>query len=194
MTHKHTRLLALLLVAILALGVAGCGDDNENASTTDDAAMAKDKAMEKADAMKQDAAMKKDEAMEKDEAMKMDKRSTISLGKVSPYGTILQDGRGRTIYLFTKEKTSKSECYDECAEAWPPVTTKSEASAGSGVSESKLGTTKRTDGTTQVTYNDHPLYFYRGETKADQVLCQAVDEFGGIWYVVDKNGDAITKS
>ncbi|MGB1584049.1 MAG: hypothetical protein ACPHCI_09720 [Solirubrobacterales bacterium] len=44
----------------------------------------------------------------------------------------------------------------------------------------------------QVTYNDHPLYYYKGETEADQVLCQAVDEFGGIWYVIDKNGDEIT--
>lgn len=194
MKRSKTRLIALLLVALFALGVAGCGSDDEpTATSSEDAAMKKEEAMKKADAMKEDAAMKKEEAaMKKEEAMKKASSPKLSIGDVSPYGGILQNSKGLTIYLFTKEKSSKSECYDECAEAWPPVTTKSEASAGTGVSESKLGTTKRRDGTIQVTYNDHPLYYYRGETQRDQVLCQAVDEFGGIWYVVDKNGDAIT--
>lgn len=118
--------------------------------------------------------------------------STVKVRNVAPYGKILTDTKGRTLYLFTKEKSSKSECYGACAKAWPPFFTKGKPKAGKGVTASKLGTTKRTDGKTLVTYDDHPLYYYVDEAKAGQVLCQGVDEFGGVWYVVSPSGDAIT--
>jgi predicted lipoprotein with Yx(FWY)xxD motif len=108
----------------------------------------------------------------------------------SDYGQILFGGNEQAIYLFDKESGSKSECYGDCAAAWPPVLTKGEPQAVSGTDASLLGTTKRNDGTTQVTYNGHPLYDYAHEGPG-QVLCQNVSEFGGLWLVVEPGGEAI---
>ena len=105
-------------------------------------------------------------------------------------GRILFDGRDRAIYLFEKESSAKSECYGACAEAWLPVVTKGAPAAGGGVQPGKLGTTERTDGTTQVTYNGHPLYYYEDDPLGE-VLCHNVNEFGGLWLVVDPAGNAV---
>jgi predicted lipoprotein with Yx(FWY)xxD motif len=115
--------------------------------------------------------------------------------KVAPtrYGTILTDGRGYALYLFTKDKTSRSRCYGSCAAAWPPFYTKGAPRAGKRVKQRLLGTTKRRGGRRQVTYNGHPLYYYVGDTRPRVVLCQAVLEFGGYWYVVSRSGRAITR-
>jgi predicted lipoprotein with Yx(FWY)xxD motif len=106
----------------------------------------------------------------------------------SRFGTMLFDASGQAIYLFDKEKTAESQCYDACAEAWPPVLTEGPPQATGGARADKLGTTKRTDGTTQVTYAGHPLYFYAHEGK-NQVLCHNVRGFGGLWLVVTPAGD-----
>lgn len=113
----------------------------------------------------------------------------VQTGK-SRFGTILQDSKGRTLYLFTKEKSSKSRCYGECARAWPPLMTSARPVAIKGAKQGELGTTKRRNGKSQVTYNGHPLYYYVDDAPKE-VRCQAVDEFGGIWYVVDRNGNAV---
>jgi len=107
------------------------------------------------------------------------------------YGRILFSAGGRAIYLFAKEQGSKSRCYGACARAWPPVLTRGTPRARAGVDASKLGTTKRRDGKTQVTYNGHPLYYYVHDS-VNQVGCQDVAEFGGKWYVVSPGGSAIT--
>jgi len=107
----------------------------------------------------------------------------------SSYGRILFDGRGRTLYLFTHDAGAKSRCHGACASAWPPFLTRGRPrAAGGGVSQSLLGTTRRSDGGTQVTYAGHPLYHYVGDTRPGQVLCQAVLEYGGYWYVVKPGG------
>ena len=106
----------------------------------------------------------------------------------SEFGQMLFDSTGQAIYLFDIETTSKPECYDGCAEAWPPVLTTGDPVAGPGVETSLLATTERTDGTVQVTYNDHPLYFYAHEGK-HEVLCHDVFLNGGTWYVVQPGGD-----
>ena len=116
----------------------------------------------------------------------------IKTGKTR-FGTILQDSRGRSLYLFTKERGSTARCYGECAKEWPPVLTSNDPVATGGAKQSELGTTRRRGGKTQVTYNGHPLYYFVAEDEANEVLCQNVYEFGGKWYVVDKNGDAITR-
>jgi predicted lipoprotein with Yx(FWY)xxD motif len=110
------------------------------------------------------------------------------------YGKIVQDSKGHTIYLFTKDRSKYSNCYGACAKAWPPVIVSGTPTArkGSGIKKSKLGTTKRRNGKLQATYNGHPLYYYVEETKANQVLCQAAPEFGGIWYVLNSDGTANT--
>jgi predicted lipoprotein with Yx(FWY)xxD motif len=109
----------------------------------------------------------------------------------SDYGTILAGPKRRAIYLFTREGGAKPRCYGECAKAWPPVLSKGKPKAAAGVDGAELGTTKRSDGKRQVTYNGHPLYYWYGDPPG-KVLCQDVEEFGGHWYVVDPAGDAIT--
>jgi predicted lipoprotein with Yx(FWY)xxD motif len=107
----------------------------------------------------------------------------------SRFGEILFDGTGQAIYLFGKEKTPKAECYGECAEAWPPVLTRGAPVAAGSADTSALGTTKRTDGSTQVTYGGHPLYYYAHEGK-NEVLCHNVREYGGLWLVLTPAGEA----
>jgi predicted lipoprotein with Yx(FWY)xxD motif len=109
----------------------------------------------------------------------------------SQYGQILFDGDDQAIYYFDKETGSKSECYGACAEAWPPVLTQGDPQAGSGARTGLLGTTPRDDGTTQVTYDGHPLYYYVDDPKGE-VLCHNVDEFGGLWLAVQGNGQPVS--
>jgi predicted lipoprotein with Yx(FWY)xxD motif len=109
----------------------------------------------------------------------------------SRYGPVLFDGKGRALYLFTREKSSKSRCYGNCARAWPPFLTPGKPRAGKGADKTLLGTTKRKNGKRQVTYNGHPLYYYVADTRAGQITCQDVDEFGGTWLVVDRRGHAV---
>jgi predicted lipoprotein with Yx(FWY)xxD motif len=116
----------------------------------------------------------------------------VKTGKTR-YGTILQDSKGRTLYLFTRDRGKWSNCYGECARVWPPLMTSGSPVALKGAKQSELGTTKRRSGKSQVTYNGHPLYYYVGEDEPNEVLCQAVYEFDGWWYVVNKDGKAITK-
>jgi predicted lipoprotein with Yx(FWY)xxD motif len=109
-------------------------------------------------------------------------------------GKILVDGRSRTLYLFEKDKNGKSACSGDCAKNWPPLLTKGKATASGGVKSSLLGTTKRSDGTTQVTYNKHPLYtFVVDNNKPGSTKGEGVDAFGAEWYVMGTNGKKIEK-
>jgi predicted lipoprotein with Yx(FWY)xxD motif len=108
----------------------------------------------------------------------------------SDYGTILSNGSGRALYLFTADRGKSSNCSGDCATAWPPYIVKSKPVAGRGVRSGKIGTTRRDDGKLQATYAGHPLYFYEGDNEPGEVLCQAVNEFGGYWYVVRSSGKA----
>lgn len=107
----------------------------------------------------------------------------------SDFGEILFDGHRQAIYLFDKETSSTPDCYGDCAAAWPPVLTSGTPVAGGGIDAALLGTTTRTDGTTQVTYANHPLYYYAHEGPGE-VTCHNVSEFGGVWLVVTPSGDA----
>jgi predicted lipoprotein with Yx(FWY)xxD motif len=107
----------------------------------------------------------------------------------SQFGRVLFDDAGQAIYLFDKETTAKPDCYDACAEAWPPVLTDGLPVAGRWAREDRLGTTKRTDGSVQVTYAGHPLYYYAHEGK-NEVRCHNVREFGGLWLAVTPSGEA----
>jgi predicted lipoprotein with Yx(FWY)xxD motif len=106
-------------------------------------------------------------------------------------GKVLADGRGHTLYLFAKDKHSKSACSGACAQAWPPLTTTAKPKAGAGVSASKLGTTRRAGGVKQVTYNGHPLYLFVNDTKARQTNGQGIVAFGGKWSAVSTAGRAV---
>lgn len=115
--------------------------------------------------------------------------AAVNLGQNDTLGSFLVDDKGMTLYLFTKDTPNTTVCYDNCAVAWPPLLTTGDPVAGEGVDASKLGTTTRTDGSVQVTYNGWPLYYYEKDMAAGDVTGQDV---GGVWYVVSAAGDMIT--
>jgi predicted lipoprotein with Yx(FWY)xxD motif len=116
--------------------------------------------------------------------------TTVALRKLK-VGTALVDGQGRTLYLFEADKGSTSTCTSACASLWPPATTSGKPTAGGGVDAAKLGTTKRSDGTLEVTYNGHPLYRYAPDTKPGDATGQGLNQFGAPWYVLAANGNKI---
>lgn len=122
------------------------------------------------------------------ESAKPGPRAAMVAVASSPLGRILVDGQGRTLYLFQADKGSNSMCYGECALAWPPLTTDGAPKAGKGAVSAELGTTKRDDRTTQVTYNGHPLYTYGGDSGPGQRNGEGDDAFGALWYAVSPAG------
>ena len=105
------------------------------------------------------------------------------------YGRILVDRRGQALYQFTRDTgAATSRCTGDCARAWPPLYASGGAPvAGSGATQAKLGTIRRSGGRRQVTYAGHPLYYYSADTPS-QILCQNVKEFGGLWLVTKPSG------
>jgi predicted lipoprotein with Yx(FWY)xxD motif len=109
----------------------------------------------------------------------------------SNLGQILVDSQGRTLYLFEADKGGKSNCDGPCATAWPPYLSKGTPQAAQGATAALVGTTTRNDGTTQVTYADHPLYYFVGDKAAGDTTGQDIDQFGAKWYVLAKDGQKI---
>jgi predicted lipoprotein with Yx(FWY)xxD motif len=162
--RSHFFLIPAVLVALVALVVAGCGGSGGEAT-----AASKPKTMSGSSA-------------------------TVGVSDNSSLGKILVDSQGRTVYLFKKDTGSMSTCSGACATEWPPVTSTSKPTAGTGATVSMLGTTKRSDGSTEVTYNGHPLYRYAGDTSTGDTNGQGLDFFGGKWYVISPSGGAVTTS
>ena len=104
-------------------------------------------------------------------------------------GTALVDGAGRTVYLFEADNGTSSTCYGQCAQIWAPVPAGGPTSGGAQAA--LVGTTTRTDGSSQVTYNGHPLYYFANDKAAGDARGQGINRFGGGWYVVDPAGDKI---
>ncbi|HVD55858.1 MAG TPA: hypothetical protein VNC17_03375 [Thermoleophilaceae bacterium] len=153
-------------VALVALAVAGCGgNSNDNVKASAPAASAK--------------------------------VSTPSGGKATAgvrtgsLGKYLVDSQGRTLYLFEKDTGTMSTCSGACASAWPPATTSGHPKAGSGVNAALLGNSTRSDGSTQLTYDGHPLYRYAGDGSPGDTNGQGLTQFGGGWYVVSPAGHKI---
>jgi predicted lipoprotein with Yx(FWY)xxD motif len=110
----------------------------------------------------------------------------------SRLGMVLVDGSGRTLYLFEKDQPNQSACSGACVAAWPVDQSSGTPKVGSGVKASLLGTIKRGDGATQVTYNQHPLYYYAGDSQPGQHNGQGVNAFGATWFVVAPAGAAVS--
>ncbi len=107
-------------------------------------------------------------------------------------GTFLVDGKGRSLYLFQKDKRAKSSCDGDCAEAWPPLlSTGGKVTASGSARQDLIGTITRADGTVQVTYNDHPVYGFVKDKKAGDTKGQGVRAFGAKWYLVTRGGRKI---
>lgn len=164
---------AMLIGSILAaLVLAGCGGDDDS---SEDSGATTAEATESAET--------------KPAQPPKPKGTEIKLGD-SQFGPVVFDGDGQAIYIFDKETGPTSECYGECAAAWPPVLTKGEPQATGGVKANLLGTTERDDGSTQVTYRGQPLYYYAHEAPGE-VTCHDVDEFGGLWLAIDTDGNSV---
>ena len=109
-------------------------------------------------------------------------------------GQILVDGSGRTLYLFAADQGTASSCYGACAGVWPPATATGAPVAGAGVHQSLLATTARKDGSMEVVYNGHPLYYFISDKQPGDTTGQALSSFGADWYVLSPAGTKIDKS
>lgn len=157
------------LVALLALAVAGCGGGGSSSSS--ESSMGSGAASTTA-------------SPEAGQAV-------LTSGSVSGLGTVLVDSEGMTVYEFAKDQGTTSSCYGECEKAWPPVISKGQPSAGEGAMASQLGTTKRKDGTLQVTYAGHPLYTFVEDKAPGEATGNGSEAFGGIWWALDESGSAV---
>ena len=157
------RVVALICVAGL-LPLAACGDDDSDSSGSYGSSTTTEQAKKPAKPS-----------------------GTEIVLRGSEFGSMLFGGKKQAIYIFERDSKGKTTCYDECAEAWPPVYTDGEPKAGKGVRQSLLGTVKRRGGKRQVTYADKPLYFYAHEDPG-QVLCHNIFLYGGLWWVVGPDG------
>jgi predicted lipoprotein with Yx(FWY)xxD motif len=101
---------------------------------------------------------------------------TIGTASSPSFGTVLTGPSGLTLYTYAKDTSTSSTCTGECATEWPPLVTTGQAMAGAGVT-GQLGTVTRSDGTTQVTYSGHPLYYWEGDKKAGDVTGNGIDDF-----------------
>lgn len=170
----HSRVWALTVGILLVGSLAGCGGSGSDTSDTDAAA--------------QPSASR---SASQPAASPADARpSTVSTASTD-LGTILVDGRGMTLYLFTQDTqdSGKSTCEGPCLAAWPPLL--GEPQAGTGVDAALLGTLVRSDGSTQVTYNGWPLYFWAQDSAPGDTTGQGVNQ---VWWVLDAAGDAVGMS
>jgi predicted lipoprotein with Yx(FWY)xxD motif len=121
--------------------------------------------------------------------------ATVDVSETADFGPILVDSEGSSLYMFEADtqNSGASTCYDDCAESWPPLLIDGPPVAGEGVDEFLLATLPRDDGSTQVTYNGWPLYYYAGDTAPGDTAGQGIDGFGGLWWLIAPSGEPITE-
>ena len=178
MKRFNNKSIWIIILILVVAGVAGFALWNMSQSESD--SIDSTQTSTQSEPVKENVATNNTEM---DEA----KTGTVITTGSSEFGTMLFNDKQQAIYIWEVEKTSKAECYDDCADAWPPVLTDGEPVAAGEVRQDLLGTTERSDGTTQVTYNDHPLYYYAHEGPG-QVLCHNIPTHGGLWWVIQPNG------
>jgi predicted lipoprotein with Yx(FWY)xxD motif len=116
--------------------------------------------------------------------------ATVRVAKTG-LGRVLVDSRRRTLYLFTKDSGTKSTCSGACATAWPPVRASGKPTVGGAARASLVGTTTRSDGKPQVTYNGHPLYRFVKDKKSGDTNGEGLTAFGGSWFAISAAGKPI---
>ena len=174
MRRTYFAIGALALLALLA--IAGCGGGGSSSSSeTTTTAESKPASTTKA--------APKPATKPKGPVAVVKVMNTPDLGKV------IVDSKGMTLYDFHKDKGTTSACYGECAVAWPPLLTSGEPKAQGGAEQSLLGTTKRKDGTLQVTYNGHPVYGFVEDKKPGETNGNDFKGFGAQWYALEPNGE-----
>jgi predicted lipoprotein with Yx(FWY)xxD motif len=192
MSHLRPTICALPVV-LLALTGAGCGGNDEPAqerAAEVTAAQTTTSARESRGGTTTDgrrgAALARRPAGE--EGLRVPAERARIVAKKSAFGRVLFDANGQVVYVFENDRANRSNCTSaECVKAWPPVLTREQPSAGSGVDAGLLGTIRRSDGMLQVTYDGRPLYFYEHEAPGE-IKCHNVDLHGGLWWVVTSRG------
>lgn len=117
----------------------------------------------------------------------------LQLGS-SSLGQILVDSQGMTLYMLSADSSTNSVCTGGCATNWPPLSISGTPTVGSGLDASMLGSLTRADGSTQVTYNGHPLYHFKGDAAPGDVKGEGLQFSGGTWTVLDAQGNPVSPS
>lgn len=172
---RTTYAFALLAIAA-ALAIAGCGSSNSSNSGSAYGGGGSSTSSEKTTASSESSSGG-------------GVATVLTVASAPKVGPVLVNPEGFTVYDFHKDKGTTSSCYGECAKVWPPVTTEGAPKTGEGAMSAKLGTTKRSDGTVQVTYAGHPLYTYVADKKPGEVNGNDFSSFGAQWYALHANGE-----
>jgi predicted lipoprotein with Yx(FWY)xxD motif len=171
-TKSFPAVAALALIALLA--IAGCGSSSNSSSSSGGGG----------------AYGGGEETTSKPAASTTPSEGApITVGTAKGVGKVLVDSNGMTLYYFQKDQNGESACYGACEQGWPPLTTEGAPQAGEGAMASKLGTTKRKDGTVQVTYNKWPLYTFVEDKKPGEDNGTDSKAFGASWYPLHPNGE-----
>ncbi len=118
----------------------------------------------------------------------------VGAATAGKFKNILVDSQGKTLYLFEADTSPTPTCYDACATAWPPLLTTGTPTAANGADQTKITTAARKDGTSQVVYNGHPLYYFEGDTAKGDTNGEESSAFGAKWYVVNVAGNKVEGS
>jgi predicted lipoprotein with Yx(FWY)xxD motif len=165
------RLVAVIAVLALAVAAAGCGDDDNGGDSAGGGIYGGGGAPAETTSPASGGG------------------GIVSVADNPDLGSILVDSKGFTLYNFEKDKGGESSCVSACAAAWPPYTVDGQPKAGNGARASLLGTTKRSDGSTQVVYNGWPLYTYVGDSKPGDATGNDIEQFGAEWYALTPAGE-----
>jgi predicted lipoprotein with Yx(FWY)xxD motif len=179
LTTARLRVAGIATITACALLIAACGSSSSSSSNTSSATAPPAAASSTSSASTT--------------ASTAAATTGVTISTATAHGqTYLTGPSGRAIYLWVADTGDKSNCSGACAQAWPPVTTKGKAVAGSGVNAADLGTTTRSDGTQEVTYKGHPLYYFVADKTAGSTTGEGSDSFGAKWWLVSPAGTAIT--
>jgi predicted lipoprotein with Yx(FWY)xxD motif len=173
---KVTHALALLAVAMV-LAIAGCGGGDDNNSGAGGGA-------ETSEGLYGGGAETNAETQSSPSGP-----ASVSLASVPNLGMVLVDSKGFTLYLFAKDTGTTSTCNGPCAQAWPPLTTEGAPKATNGASAADLGTSERSDGSTQVTFAGHPIYTYSADTAPGEANGNGLNAFGAVWNAMNAKGE-----
>ena len=171
---RSLPIAALALIALLA--IAGCGSSNDNSSSSSGGPYG---GSESSESTSKSAATTESGG---------GTAALVSATTVPKLGTVIVDSKGFTLYDFHKDKGGKPSCYGPCAKVWPPLLTEGKPQTGEGAMAAKLGTTKRKDGSVQVTYAGWPVYTYTADQKPGEANGNDIDSFGAEWYALQPNG------
>jgi predicted lipoprotein with Yx(FWY)xxD motif len=178
-----TKVLATLAVlAVAGLAIAGCGSSGGGTTSSETASG-------EAGSSSSSSEGRYGEGSTTASASPEATGAAIVSATQTKAGKVIVDSKGMTLYDFHKDKGTTSSCYGGCAAVWPPMLSEGKPQAGEGAMGSKLGTTQRKDGTTQVTYAGHPLYTFIEDTKPGEANGNDYSSFGAQWYALKPSGE-----